>query len=105
MSHSDANFNAVVADKIGVEEYLKESDGGGVKNRIIFYLLDGQILKGIKVIALDPESVKAFHSTIRKQLEVNRSLSDFISALEAMYHFTTDELFAMSQKFEIKKEA
>ena len=103
LSRSDANFNAVIADKIAIEEYLKEADGGGVKNRIIFFLLDRQILKGMKVIALDPESVLAFHSTIRKQLELNRPMSDFISALDAMYYFTTDEMFAMSKKFQMQE--
>jgi len=96
---ADANFNAVIADKDGIAEYLKEADGGGVKNAILFLLIDRQILRGMKYFALDPVAVRAFHSTIRKQLALNSSFDNFASALNAMYHFTTDELFAMSQKF------
>lgn len=96
---SDANFNAVIADRTGINEYLKEAEGGGVKNTILFLLLDRQILRGMKYIGLEPDAVLAFHTTIRKQLELSRSLADFQSALTAMYHYTTDELYAMSQKF------
>jgi len=96
---SDANFNAVIADKTGVKEYLKEADSGGVKNTIIFLLLDRQILRGIKIIALEPDAVLAFQATIRKQLELNRPFADFQSALNSMYHFTTDELYTMSRQF------
>jgi len=96
---ADANFNAVIADKTGINEYLKEADGGGVKNAILFLLIDRQILRGMKYFALDPVAVRAFHATIRKQLELNRSSDEFMKALKGMYHFTTDELYAMSQKF------
>jgi len=50
---SDDNFNAVIADKTGVNEYLKESESDCVKNTIIFLLLDRQILCGIKIIGLE----------------------------------------------------
>jgi len=93
---ADANFNAVIADKDGITEYLKETDGGGVKNAILFLLIDRQILCAMKYIALDPVAVRAFHTTIRKQLELNRSTDDFMKALESMYYFTTEELFEMS---------
>ncbi|MGD9975379.1 MAG: hypothetical protein AB7S77_20145 [Desulfatirhabdiaceae bacterium] len=99
MAPADANFNAVIANKDGIAEYLKEPDGGGVKNAILLLLIDRQILRGMKYIGLDPIAVRAFHSTIRKQLALNSSLDDYASALNAMYHFTTHELFSMSQKF------
>jgi hypothetical protein len=96
---SDAMEIEISADKTGVNEYLKEAESGGVINTILFLLLVRQILRGMKVVGLEPDAVLAFQATIRKQLALNRPFADFQSALNAMYHFTTEELYAMSRKF------
>ena len=96
---ADVSFDAVVADQYGVRLYLEKADGGGVKNMILFLLLDGQILRGMRYIGLEPDAVRAFHKTIRKQLELNRPPAEFKAAIAAMYNYSNDELYAMSIKF------
>lgn len=59
---------------------------GRQKNMVMFYLLDGQILQGIKMVGLEPEAVRMFQNTIRKQ----RSLvdgawaEDYVRALDGV---------------------
>ncbi len=62
------NFNARLARRKWIDSYLDVSDDGAIKNAIQFFLLDGQILKAMKFIELDPDVVKLFHRTIRKPL-------------------------------------
>ena len=65
----DVNFNG----KLVPPEYIKDYftlENGQVKNLLTFFLLDGQILRGIKAFGLEPEAVKLFHTTIRKQIEL-----------------------------------
>lgn len=59
-----ANFNARLAKRKWVDSYLDVSDDGAINNAIYFFLLDGQILKALELVELDPVAVELFHGTI-----------------------------------------
>ena len=61
----DSTFNARFVERDLIDEYL-DTDKGGVKNRLYFFMLDREILRGMKLVALDPEAVELFHGTIKK---------------------------------------
>jgi hypothetical protein len=94
----DVNFNSRVADPEFVDSYL-EKEGGQVKNALTFYLLDRDMLKGIKLVGLVPAAVKLFHATIKKQCATDYSKVEYSKHLDALYAFTTEELFALGKKF------
>jgi len=97
----DSSFNARFVEKDLIEEYL---DGGktGVKNALYFFLLDRDILRGMKLVALDPEAVGLFYDTIRKQLSMDYDRGDYEGCLGGLFTHTTRELFEMGRKFEHK---
>jgi len=97
----DCSFNARVVDQARIDDYM-EPENGQVKNAITFYLLDGPILKGMKIVGLKPDAVKLFHATVRKQLETEYTQDDFDLYLAAMYSYSTDDLFQMSTTFKKK---
>ena len=93
----DTSFNACLVEPELIEEYLDTTEG--VKNGVRFYVLDGEILKAMKLVGLDPEAVKLFHATIRKQLELNCSPGEYDAALAWTFTKPTDELFKMGRIF------
>ena len=95
----ELNFNARIEKSERIENYLK-LEAGQVKNGCHFYLVDGQILQGIKLVSLDPEAVGLFHTTIRKQLETEYNLFEYDKYLQAMYTYNSLELFSMGRVFE-----
>lgn len=88
----DSTFNARFVEKDLIEDYL---DGGktGVKNGLYFFLLDKEILRGMKLVALDPEAVELFHGTIRKQLSMDYNRVDYEGCLGGLFTYTIRELF------------
>ena len=72
----DSTFNARFVEKDLIEEYL-DGEKTGVKNGLYFFLLDREILRGMKLVALDPEAVELFHDTIRKQLSMDYDRIDY----------------------------
>ena len=54
----------------------------------------------MKMVALDPEAVELFHSTIRKQLSMDYDRADYEACLGGLFTHTTMELFEMGRKFE-----
>jgi hypothetical protein len=48
-----------------MERYL-DIDDKGIKNSLTFFLLDRNIIRGIKMVALNPDVAMLFHDTIRK---------------------------------------
>ena len=97
----DTSFNARVVGKDLIDDFLDTSKGG-IKNAIKFFLLDGQILKAMKLVGLHPEAVGLFHSTIRKQLALDYDMTDFTSCLAGFFTRSTRELFEMGRRFEHK---
>jgi hypothetical protein len=61
--------------------------------------LDGQILRAIKQIELDPEAVRLFHGTIRKQLDMDYNRIDFDRYLAGLHNYDTQDLFRMGKVF------
>ena len=94
----DSTFNAKVVDKELIDDFLDTSKGG-IKNALQFFLLDGQIIKGMKQISLHPMAMELFHITIRKQLAMDYDMSDFASCLAGFFTRSTRELFEMGRKF------
>jgi len=97
----DSTFNARFVEKNLIEEYLA-LDKGGVKNGLYFFLLDGKILRGMRMVGLHPEAVGLFHGTIRKQLSMDYDRDDFLGCLGGLFTRTTRELFEMGRKFTLK---
>lgn len=95
----DSIFNARVVERDLIEDYLDTSIGG-VKNVLQFFLLDGEILRGIRMVGLHPDAVELFHGTIRKQLSMDYDRVDYDSCLGGLFTRTTKELFEMGQKFQ-----
>lgn len=91
----EANFNARLSDRDNIKEYLKSDSNG-----LTFFLLDGNILAGMKVGGLHLEAVKLFQKTIQKQLDMEYSQEQFLKYLQAMYHYTPDELIQMGKRFQ-----
>ena len=97
----DSTFNARFVEKNLIDEYL-ELDKDGVKDSLCFFLLDGKILRGMRMVGLHPEAVELFHGTIRKQLGMDYGRADYEGCLGGLFTRTTRELFEMGRKFEHK---
>ena len=95
----DSIFNARDVEKDLIDDYLDTSQGG-VKNALYFFLLDGEILRGIRMVGLHPDAVELFYGTIRKQLSMDYDRVDYDSCLGGLFTRTTKELFEMGQKFQ-----
>jgi hypothetical protein len=99
LNSMDANFDSAIVDQKTIDSFMASEDGQ-VKNLIQFYLLDRNILQGIKVVGLELESIMLFQATIQKQRSMKYSQSDYFRSLQGMYAYSTDELFQMSRRFE-----
>jgi hypothetical protein len=97
----DSTFNARFVKRDLIDEYL-DSWKAGMKNGLYFFLLDGKILQGMKLVALDPEAVALFHGTIRKQMSMDYDRADYEGRLGGLFTHTTRELFEMGRKFQHK---
>jgi hypothetical protein len=93
----DTSFNGRLVDPEWIDDYLDDSEG--VKNALDFLLLDGEILRGIKRVGLQPDAVKLFHNTIRKQMAADYTPAEYDGALGNLFQKQTDELFKMGQVF------
>lgn len=95
----DSTFNARFVERDLIEDHL---DGGktGVKNGLYFFLLERDILRGMKLVGLDSEAVEVFHDTIRKQLSMDYGRADYEACLGGLFTHTTRELFEMGRKFQ-----
>lgn len=92
----DCNFNARIKREY-VDNFLDANEG--IKNLVTFYLLDGTILRAIKVVGLHTEAMELFHSTIKKQLDIEYSQADYDRYLDGVFQFSTSELFNIGKKF------
>ena len=94
----DVNFNA----KLVPPEYIKDYfalENGQVKNPLTFFLLDDQILRGIKAFGFQPEAVQLFHATIQRQIITEYAPSDYNRYLDGIYSYSSSELFDMGRVF------
>ncbi|OGS40525.1 MAG: hypothetical protein A3K77_00845 [Euryarchaeota archaeon RBG_13_31_8] len=97
----DVNFNARIVKKEYLDNYLDTKKG--VKNLVTFFLLDRNILKGIKAIGIHIEAVELFHKTIRKQLDKEYTKQEYLKYLNSIFKYTTKEIFEMGVKFKHDK--
>jgi len=93
----DTSFNARLVNRAWVGNYIDTTEG--VKNVLDFYLLDGDILKGIKRVGLEPDAVDLFHDTIRKQLAGDYEPHEYDSALAVLFGEPTEDLFKRGRVF------
>lgn len=54
---------------------------GQLRNALNFYIMDGAILKTMKLLGVHPEAVASFHKTIHKQLAQDASVQDINMAI------------------------
>lgn len=102
LSPMDVNFDAKKARREWVDAYLETHDG--LKNAMVFHLLDGPILRANKMVGLEPAAVKLFHAVIREQLVADYTPADFDRYLAGVYNYSTVEILAMGTRFKHKKE-
>ena len=95
----DSVFNARVVQRDLIQDYL-DTTGGSVKNALHFFLLDREILSGMRMVGLHPEAVGLFHDTIKKQLAMEYDRVDYDSCLAGLFTRSTRELFEMGRKFQ-----
>lgn len=93
----DMSFDARLVKKEYIDNALNTSEG--VKNSLTIFLLDGNILRGIKYLGLWNRAVNLFHDTIKKQLLTEYSTAEFGRALQNIYRYSTFELLEMGEKF------
>jgi len=93
----DCNFNARIVKQEYIEIFLDTREG--IKNAVTFYLLDGQILKGIKMVGLHQEAIELFHSTIQKQIANPYTQAEYDRYLAGLYQFSSEELLSMGRQF------
>ena len=98
----DSAFNAKFVEPDLLADYMDSSEGV-IKNGLNFFLLDGKIVRGIRMVSLNPEAVGLFHNTIRKQLNMDYGEMEYLSCLGGFFTRTTDELFEMGRKFQYGK--
>jgi len=94
----DCNFDGSLVSQSAIDGFMA-LEGGQVKNMIQFFLLDGPILAGIKIVGLETEAVRLFQSTVAKQRAMTFGRDDFTRALDGIYSFSTEELYEMAVKF------
>lgn len=94
----DCNFDSRLVRRELMDWYLDDRDGG-IKNAVTFFLLDRNILRGMKYVGLDPEAVKLFHATIRKQLALDYSAAEHDKYFTGVYGFSAGELMSMGRVF------
>ena len=58
------------------------------------------VIMAMKMIGLNPDAVKLFHDTIRKQLGMDYNKTDYLGCLGGFFTRTTKELFDMGRKFQ-----
>ena len=93
----DPVFNARLVDPDLIEWFLNTDEG--VKNMVLFYLLDGDKLAGIKTVGLSPDAIKLFHGTIRKQLKTDYTTADHDGALANVFMDDTEGLMRKGRMF------
>ena len=95
----EGNFNARLVEREWIDRYMAPAEGGGVKNAFLFFLLDGDILKGIKYSGLEPGAIKLFHDTIKKQLDTEYSRDAYEKYLLGLFEYDTYDLMKMAVEF------
>ena len=96
----DMNFNARRMLEMNRRQHLEDflDTSAGVKNMWTFILLDGKTIRGIKIVGIDPEAVKTFHSIIREQLAADYTRRDFDRGLlQAVYPMTPADIFRLGR--------
>ena len=94
-SFADANFNA---RKVRQDVLRKFLDGQWNSLRVV--LLDAEIVRSIRLVGLEPEAIRLFQETIRRQLAVQYTQRDYDRDLWTVYQKSSEELFALGRRFQ-----
>ena len=84
----DSTFNARFVERDLIDDYLDKGKTG-VNNGLYFFLLDKEILRRMKLVALEPEAVELFHETIRKQIGMAYDTADYEGCLGVLFTHAT----------------
>lgn len=85
----EVNFDGALQSRIrpGSLELFMASDGDDMRKALHFYLLDGKILKGMKLFGLHQDAVRRFHATIRKQVAIGYDQEEYAETLDGVYRW------------------
>lgn len=69
-----------------------------LKNAVAFYILDGQMVKSVRVIGLHNEAIELFHNSLKKQLQNRYSKQDYMLTLKQMESVvSTEDIYNMGK--------
>lgn len=90
----EVNFDGALQSRIrpGSLEAFMETDGEAMKNALSFYLLDGKVLKGMKLFGLHYDALRRFHATIRKQVAIGYTQDEYAVTLDGVYRGMDQEV-------------
>ena len=75
-----------------------------INQSVRFYLhMAGQMVD-VVTLDLDPKSWVLFQGTLKRQQTATYHKEDYDRALEILYHYTSEEIMAMGQKFEVPRK-
>jgi len=89
MNGVEVNFDGALQSRIrpGSIEKFAEMEDGEMKNALNFYLLDGKVLKGMKLFGLHQDAVRRFLETIRKQVAIGYPQDEYADTLHGVYRW------------------
>lgn len=87
MNAIEVNFDGSLQarNRPGSIEKFAELEEGEMKNALHFYLLDGRILKGMKLFGLHQDAVRRFLGTLRKQVAIGYAQGEYAATLDGVY--------------------
>jgi len=97
LNELECNFDSKLCNEELLGKWL--SGTGGMTNVLTVYLLDGSLLKGVKAISLQAESVELFNDIIRDQLAATYTSRNITAYLQALMQFNTEGLKNMGRMF------
>lgn len=93
----EAVVNARIIPRNLLDDLFNKDEG--IKNAVQFFLLDGPILKAMKLSGIQPNAMRLFHATLKKQLSMEYTPSEYDASLAQLFQSPTDDLFEKSTIF------
>ncbi len=91
----EGSFNALFCNPEDVERFISKD-----RNVFSFILLDGDIVRGLKVSGLELDAFHLFYDTIQKQMTMSYDKAEFMKYLNAFCEaYGTYDILKMSRKF------
>ncbi|GAB6035562.1 hypothetical protein JCM15519_01210 [Fundidesulfovibrio butyratiphilus] len=97
LNEMECNFDVKLCNQERLGKWLDATDG--MTSVLTIYLLDGTLLKGIKTIRLQAESVNMLKDIIQDQIAASYTDRDITVYLQALMQFNAEGLKSMGRMF------